>query len=68
MRRCNLDTLRTTERLEASREAATLAVQLQRRLGPERWAEAEAEWALLPDLDSCLPQQRLAWLLKLEAR
>jgi hypothetical protein len=37
------------------------------RLSPEAWAEIEARWQALPDLNACMPEQRRDFLLREEA-
>jgi hypothetical protein len=37
------------------------------QLTPQAWAEMEARWQALPDLDACMPEQRRDFLLHEEA-
>ena len=47
-------------------EAIRVETRLQRHF-PAAWPTIQAKWQALPDLESCLPQQRRDFLLHQEA-
>ena len=47
--------------IEVVRVEARMKARLQ--LSPQAWAEIEARWQALPDLNAYLPEQRLNFLL-----
>ena len=61
--RKHLQQQRRIARYEASIEVVRLEARLQMQLNAEAWAEVQARWQALPDLDACLPQQRRDFML-----
>ena len=47
--------------IEVVRVEARMKARLQ--LSPQAWEEIEARWQALPNLDTCMPQQRRDFLL-----